>query len=225
MATHARRFKDEAYGHLAQVGKALSAASRLELLDLLAQAPRSVAQLAEQASLSVANTSQHLKTLREAGLVSSERDGNHIIYRLAGTDVADFVVGMQRLAHHRLASLDAAERRFFADSGEEVDAGRLQARVDEGRVTLLDVRPREEFDAGHIDGAVSVPIDELSERLDELPRDRRVVVYCRGRYCTFAARGVALLERHGFEAVRLREGYPDWRRQQTLQAGGEASHV
>ncbi|QDG53027.1 metalloregulator ArsR/SmtB family transcription factor [Persicimonas caeni] len=211
MPTTARNFKNTVYGHLARVGKALSTGSRLELLDLLAQAPKTVAELAEGASLSVPNTSQHLRTLREVGLVTSERDGNHVIYRLAGPDVADFVSSMQQLATRRLADLEAAERSFFADSGEEVSADKLREWMRGGAVELVDVRPREEFDAGHIDGAVSVPIDELEGRVEELPRDRNIVVYCRGPYCTYAARGVELLQQKGFEALRLREGYPDWR--------------
>jgi rhodanese-related sulfurtransferase/DNA-binding transcriptional ArsR family regulator len=212
MSDPTREFKDRAYEQLARVGKSVSSPRRIELLDLLAQAPRAVAELAEEASLSVANTSQHLQTLREARLVETERRGNHVIYRLASGDVSDFVVALRRLAEERLAELHATESDFFdAFDDEAVQADQIWERIANGEVTVVDVRPEREFEAGHIQGALSIPVDELEARLGELPADRDVVVYCRGPFCTFAPDAVELLEEHGFNALRLREGYADWR--------------
>ena len=215
MSDAKRQFKDRVYTQLAKVGKSVSSSRRIELLDLLSQAPRSVADLAEEASLSVANTSQHLQTLKEAKLVETEREGNRIIYRLSGPEVADFVVSLRRMAEARHADLEAAEREFFADiPGPELEEGdELWGRIEDGEVRVLDVRPEQEYEAGHIPGAVSMPVDQLEERLQEVgPDEEPIIVYCRGPYCTFAAEAVEELRAHGIEAVRLREGYSGWRR-------------
>lgn len=207
-----RNFKDRVYSQLARVGKSVSSPRRIELLELLTQAPRSVAELAEATDMSVANTSQHLQTLREARLVETERDGNKVIYDLASEEVAEFFVSLRNLAEQRLAELDAAATEYFADSpGGEVDADEVWKRIEEGEVTVVDVRPEDEYESGHIEGAISIPIDDFEEHVDKLTDDDEVVVYCRGPYCTMAANAVETLDRHGIEAVRLREGYPDWK--------------
>lgn len=207
-----REFKDRVYRQLARVGKSVSSPRRIELLDLLTQAPRSVAELAEATDMSVANTSQHLQTLREARLVETERDGNRVIYHLASAEVAAFFVSLRNLAEDRLAELDAAATEYFADSpGGEVDADDIWNKIQQGEVTVVDVRPEDEYESGHIEGAISIPIDEFEEHVDELTDEDDVVVYCRGPYCTMAADAVETLDRHGIEAVRLRQGYPGWR--------------
>lgn len=209
-----REFKDRVYRQLARVGKSVSSPRRIELLDLLTQAPHSVAELAEATDMSVANTSQHLQTLREARLVETERDGNQVIYHVASEEVAAFFVHLRNLAEDRLAELDAAATEYFADSpGGEVDAQEIWSGIEEGELTVVDVRPEDEYESGHIEGAISIPIDEFEEHVDRLQDDEQVVVYCRGPYCTMAADAVETLDRHGVEAVRLREGYPDWRLQ------------
>lgn len=205
--------KDGVYGQLARIGKALAAPKRIELLDLLAQGPRTVEALAIEAALSVANASQHLRHLRAAHLVSSEKRGLYVEYRLADVAVGRFVVALRTLATSQLAEVDALVRAFFEARGalESVDAEALAARVRRGEVTVLDVRPAEEFRAGHIPGALSVPVPELKARLKSLPADRPVVAYCRGPYCVMAAEAVALLRKKGFEAHRLELGVGDWR--------------
>ena len=208
-----RTEKSALYEQLARVGKAVSAPARLELLDLLAQAPRTVEALAGLTRLSVANTSQHLQVLRAAGLVESSKDGLYVTYRLASNDVAEFSVRLRRLAEARLAELDRVKDQFFATSADldAVSGKQLLERMRRGEVVLLDVRPAEEYAAGHIRGAVSIPHDELKRRLDELPKDRRVIAYCRGPYCVFAANAVKLLRRRGFAASRIEDGVAEWR--------------
>ena len=201
------------YDHVARVGKAVSAPRRLELLDLLGQAPRTVEALATASGMSVANTSQHLQVLRVAGLVTSSRDGLYVTYRLASDDVADFFMTLRRLAESHLADLELVKARFFA-SADDLDAltsKQLLARIQRGEVVLLDVRPAEEFAAAHIDGALSIPHDELKRRIGELSKRRRVVAYCRGPYCVFAADAVRLLRRRGFDATRIEDGVVEWR--------------
>lgn len=211
MSNTNRRFKEKAYEQLGRVGKAVSSPRRIELLELLSQAPRSVAELAELADMSVANASQHLQTLREARLVDSKRDGNHVIYGLAGPEVASFVVALRSLAEARLVELRAVESDYLDEADvDSVDAEQVWERIDNGEAAVVDVRPQREFEAGHIDGAISMPLDEVNTRLDELPDNRQVVVYCRGPFCTLAADAVRLLRKEGFDAVRLRDSYADW---------------
>jgi rhodanese-related sulfurtransferase len=208
-----RRHKDALYEQLARVGKALAAPRRLELLDLLAQAPRTVEALAEQTAMSVANTSQHLQVLRGAGLLESEKEGLFVTYRLASSDVADFCLRLRVLAERRLAEMERVKRQFFA-TDEKIDAvgGKdLLDRVRRGQAVLLDVRPTEEFDAAHISGAISIPHDELKRRLGELPKRREIVAYCRGPYCVFAIEAVKLLRARGFKAGRIEDGVAEWR--------------
>lgn len=226
MTTTHRRHKDALYEQLARVSKALASPKRLELLDLLAQAPRTVEQLAVAAELSVANASQHLKLLREARLVESSRRGLHVVCRLADDDVARFLVGMRGLAEAHLAELPAAVRRVLGGRhpAEPVDGPELLARARRGEVMVLDVRPAEEFRAGHVPGARSIPLPELLARLGELPSGVTVVAYCRGPYCVYAADAVELLQRHGYAATRMDQGVPEWRSQGwPIEACEEAS--
>jgi rhodanese-related sulfurtransferase/DNA-binding transcriptional ArsR family regulator len=201
------------YEQVARVGKALGAPRRLEILDLLGQAPRTVEALATASGMSVANTSQHLQILRVAGLVASSRDGLFVTYRLASDDVAEFSTTLRRLAESHLADLERLKARFFtsADDLDALTSKQLLARVQRGEVVLLDVRPAEEYAAAHIHGAVSIPHDELERRIGELSKHRRVVAYCRGPYCVFAADAVKLLRRRGFKAKRIEDGVVEWR--------------
>ncbi|MBL8975324.1 MAG: metalloregulator ArsR/SmtB family transcription factor [Myxococcales bacterium] len=208
-----RRHKDALYEQLARVSKALASPKRLELLDLLSQAPRTVEDLAEAAELSVANASQHLKLLREARLVESSRRGLYVVCRLADDDVARFLVSLRGLAETRLAELPAAVRRVLGGRrpAEPVDGPELLARAGRGEVIVLDVRPPEEYRAGHIPGARSIPLPELQSRLGELPPGVTLVAYCRGPYCVYAADAVELLQRHGYDATRMDQGVAEWR--------------
>jgi len=208
-----RVFKDRVYEQLARIGKAVASPQRLELLDLLGQGPRTVENLAQEAHLTVANTSRHLQVLRGARLIEAEKEGVFVRYRVADEAVVDFFRSLRILAASRLAELDQITRQFFKDRDtlEPVDRKALLARARKGLVTVLDVRPTEEYRAGHIAGAISLPLHQLKDRLAELPRDQDIVAYCRGPYCVLAAQAVALLQEHGFRAVRLEDGVADWR--------------
>jgi len=210
--TPARRFKDTVFEQLARIGKAVSSPKRLELLDVLAQAPRTVEVLAVQAGLPVANASQHLQVLRAARLVEAEKEGLYVRYRLAD-GVEQLYLALRGLGEARYAEIEAAYRSFLTGLGamERVDAEGLLARAQSGEVTVLDVRPAEEFAAGHLRFARSVPLRELRARLAELPRDREVVAYCRGPYCVLAVEAVRMLREEGFVAHRLDQGPPGWR--------------
>jgi len=209
----ARRFKDTVFTLQAQTGKAVASPRRLELLDLLAQGPRTVEALARETSQSIANTSQHLQVLRGARLVETEKRGLYVTYRLAGEEVTRFCLALRQLAESRTDELELAAKGFLEKRGqvEPVDQEALLARVRRGEVTLLDVRPDEEYQAGHLPGALSVPLAELEHRLSELPRRREVVAYCRGPYCVLAIEAVSRLRDRGFRALRLEAGVPDWR--------------
>jgi rhodanese-related sulfurtransferase len=213
MTTPHRRFKDAIYEQFARLGKALSAPKRLELVDLLCQGPRTVEALAGQAALSVANASQHLQVLRAARLVDGEKKGLFVEYRLADDEVCRFFLALRGLAEARLAEGDQVTREYFERRGamEAVAGDELLRRVRAGEVTVLDVRPPEEYRAGHIPGALSIPVGELEARLEELPRKREVVAYCRGPYCVMAVEAVALLRSKGFKAHRMEQGVVDWR--------------
>jgi len=207
-----RQFKNEVYEVFAGVGKALSNGHRLEIVDLLSQADRSVEHLSILAGMSVANTSQHLQVLRRAGLVAVRRDGNRSVYRLADGSVSSLWRALRRCGETQLPAIDHVVSTYLQDR-EPVDAigvTELHEQLDEGAVVLLDVRPGEEFDAGHIAGARSIPIDELENRIDELPRDREVVAYCRGRYCVYSDEAVVMLRQQGFRARRFEMGVLDW---------------
>ena len=191
----------------------MSAPKRLELLDLLCQGPRTVEALAGQAAISVANASQHLQILRAARLVEAEKKGLFVEYRLADEQVCRFFHSLRGLAEMRLAEVEQVTRAYLTERGamEPVQSDELLRRVREGAVTVLDVRPVEEYRAGHIPGALSVPVPDLKKRLAELPRTREIVAYCRGPYCVMAIEAVELLRKKGFRAHRMEHGVVDWR--------------
>lgn len=207
-----RRFKDDVFEQFARIGKAVASPKRLELLDILCQGPRTVEVLADHAGLSVANASQHLQVLRAARLIEAEKSGLFVTYRLA-EGVEGFYLGIRNLAEARLAEVEATTRAYLEERGamESVDSEELLQRALSGDVTVLDVRPPEEYRAGHLPNARSVPLSELRARLGELPKDREVVAYCRGPYCVLAIEAVRVLREQGFTAVRLDTGPPDWR--------------
>ena len=213
MAGSQRQFKDDVYEQIARISKATAAPKRLELLDLLSQGPRTVEVLADLAGITVGNASQHLKILRAARLVDAQKQGLYVEYRLAHEEVADFFVGLRTLAQSRLAEVERMAREYFERRNglEAVERGELVRRVRSGEVTVLDVRPVEEYLAGHIPGARSIPLTELAARLQEVPKDREVVAYCRGPYCVMAVEAVDLLRRKGFTAHRMEQGVADWR--------------
>jgi rhodanese-related sulfurtransferase len=213
MTTPHRRFKDAIYEQFARVGKALAAPKRLELVDLLCQAPRNVEALAEQAAISVANASQHLQILRAARLVEAEKKGLFVEYRLADEKVCRFFQSLRGLAESRLAEVERVARAYLEERGalEAVPGEELLRRAKSGEVTVLDVRPPEEYRAGHIPGALSVPLPELKKRLTDLPKNREIVAYCRGPYCVLAIEAVELLKKKGFRAHRIEQGVADWR--------------
>lgn len=218
-----RVFKDRVYEQLARIGKSVASPQRLELLDLLSQGPRTVENLAQEAHQTVANTSRHLQILRTARLIEAEKEGVFVRYRVADDAVVDFFRSLRLLAASRLAELDQITRHFFKnrDTLEPVDRKVLLARVRKGLITVLDVRPTEEYRSGHIAGAISLPLHELQERLAELPRDQDIVAYCRGPYCVLAAQAVELLRERGFRVVRLEDGVSDWRAHGLPVAVGE----
>lgn len=210
--TRARKTKSVLYAGMAAAVKAMANAHRLELLDLLGQAPRTVDVLAGLTGLSIANASQHLQVLRVAGLVMSERRGSFVSYRLAGSDVADTLVALRALAHARSAKLENIANELHGGEGVvEVDRGDLLKRVLRGDVVLVDVRPAEEFASAHLPRAVSVPLKELKARLAELPVNKTVVAYCRGPYCVFAKDAVDVLRAAGINAQALSDGVAEWR--------------
>lgn len=212
-----RQRKTELFDALARVGKALGSGTRLELLDLLAQGPRSVADLAGTARLGLTTASAHLQTLKHAGLVVGDRDGTTIRYRLADTDVAALYVQLRTVAATHLPDVAAARDRYLGPptpddpAREQVGRDELLRRARAGEIVVLDVRPTAEYRAGHIPGAVCIPVDELADRLDELPADTEVVAYCRGAYCVFAHDAVRLLTARGRRARRLVDGMLEWR--------------
>lgn len=214
MATDAHRdFKNRLYGQFARIGKALSSPHRLELLELLAQGERTVESLAAETGLSLANTSQHLQTLRQAALVETRKEGLYVHYRLGDLAVCDLCRSIRTVAEHRLAELERLVREHFGDrsAGEPVPMDELMRRARSQEVVILDTRPPNEYAAGHIAGAISVPVDELQRRLRELPKEHEYVAYCRGPYCVYADRAVEILRSKGRRARRLLEGFPEWK--------------
>ncbi|MDP1716697.1 MAG: metalloregulator ArsR/SmtB family transcription factor [Burkholderiales bacterium] len=206
-------FKQDVYAQLARVGKALSSGNRLELLEFVAQGPRSVEELATMTRLSVANASKHLQELRRSGLVQARKEGLRVYYEVAGADVVTLIAALGRVAETRLAELEQILRTYIVarDDLEPVPAAELMERVRLGLVTVLDVRPPEEFTAGHLPGAVNVPVDGLARRLKKLPKTREVIAYCRGPYCLLSVDAVALLRTKGYKARRLEDGFPEWK--------------
>ena len=208
-----REFKDPLYAQFALVGHAVASPKRIELLDLLSQGEKTVEQLAEQSATAVKNTSAHLRVLRQARLVETRRGGTYVYYRLGGDDVFRFLRDLQALGRSRLADVERVAHLYIdgRDELEPVTLEELRRRLRENDVTLIDVRPQEEYRAGHIPGAMSIPVAQLKRRLAEIPKDREVVAYCRGPYCVYSVDAVEVLRKHGYRARRAGEGLPDWR--------------
>jgi rhodanese-related sulfurtransferase len=212
--TRTRAAKDDLYDAFASVAKALGSGRRAEIVDLLAQGERSVEEVATEIDQSVANTSHHLRSLATAGLLQSRRDGQRIIYRLTSDRVAELWAALRDVAATHVADIDVLADAYLGarDEIEDVTIDELADRLERGRAVVIDVRPTLEYDAGHIPGARSVPIDELDGSLDALPRSREIIAYCRGPYCVYADDAVRLLRDRGFTARRLDTGYPEWER-------------
>jgi len=208
-------FKHDLFSQFARVAKAMSNGYRLELLEFLAQGERSVDALAQVSGLTVANTSQHLQQLRQAGLVSNRKAGQKVYYQLSGADVSALFGSLREVAERHLADVDRLVNDYLKvkDSLEPIAAARLLERVRDGLVTVLDVRPPEEYDAGHLPGAINIPLKDLEKRLGELDRTREIVAYCRGPHCILAFDAVARLRHEGVNAWRLDGGLPEWRLQ------------
>jgi rhodanese-related sulfurtransferase len=207
----ARRRKDALFEAIALMGKAFASARRLELLDLLAQAPRTVDQLAHASEQSMANTSQHLQALHAAGMVTRAREGTSVRYSLAGDEALSLWLALRQASVTQLAEVERAARDYLGEDVEAIGRDELIARLGRGEIVLVDVRPPEEYAAGHIEGARSIPLDELEHRLAELPADREIVAYCRGPFCAYAHDAVRRLRAAGRPARRLEEGWPEWR--------------
>jgi rhodanese-related sulfurtransferase/biotin operon repressor len=220
-----RPFKNRIYPQFARVGSALASEKRLELLDVLAQAPRHVEALANETDMSVANVSQHLQTLRNARLVDVERIGTKVLYRLAGEDVLRLWLALRSVAEVQLTDVRHIVREYAVEgiNGTPLARDAVEDLIRRGDALVLDVRPGIEYEHGHLPGAVSIPIDDLPGRLHELPRDRPIITYCRGAYCLFADEAVALLQRHGYEAFRLEGGWPEWRIEHRPVASAEVA--
>ena len=219
--------KTAIYEQIARIGQATASPNRLELLDLLSQGPRTVEALARQTGQSVATTSHHLQVLRRARLVDGDKAGLYVTYRLADPQVGDFFLELRQLAESRLAEVQQVTRRYLEQRGalEPVDNEELVRRVRAGEVTVIDVRPREEYVAGHIPGAISVPLADLPKRLRDLRKRHDIVAYCRGPYCVMSLDAVDLLRRKGFRAQRLEHGVVEWRAQGWRVDTGEDRHT
>jgi rhodanese-related sulfurtransferase/DNA-binding transcriptional ArsR family regulator len=205
--------KTALYEQFARIGAALAAPKRLELVDLLSQGEKTVEALARDSGTPVKNTSAHLRILRGARLVDTRRDGTFVYYRLATDGVFRLVRDLQALGQERLAEVEQAARDYLGarDEMEPVSLTELRRRLGKGDVTLIDVRPEAEYRAGHIPGALSIPVDQLGRRYREIPKRREVIAYCRGPYCVYSADAVKLLRKRGYRARRMEEGLPDWR--------------
>jgi rhodanese-related sulfurtransferase len=206
-------FKGDLFEQFARIGKALSSGKRLEMLEFLAQGERSVESLAQMTGLSVANTSQHLQQLRQAGLVSARKEGLYVFCRLAGDDIVRLLAALREVGQEHLAEVDKLVKLYLdsTDSLEPVSVKELVQRAKKGLVTVIDVRPPEEYAAGHIRGAINVPLTDLKKRLNEIQSDREIVAYCRGPYCLMAFEAVAELRKKGRRARRLEDGFPEWK--------------
>jgi rhodanese-related sulfurtransferase len=207
-----REFKDKVYNELAKITRAMANAHRLEIIELLAQGDYSVEQLSLQTDLSIANASQHLQVLKAAQLVEVTRDGNFIYYRLANNNVFKAWKALRELGVERIASIEKLVKNFrqSRSKGDSLSIDQLRKKLKDGKITILDVRPEQEFNAGHIANAISIPIDQLQTRLKELPKRHEIIAYCRGPFCVYADEAVALLQKAGYKATRLEEGFPDW---------------
>ena len=208
-----REFKGALYEQFARLGHAVSSPKRLEMLDLLSQGEKTVEALAEQTETPLKNTSAHLRALRLARLVETRRQGTYIYYRLADDAVIRFLQSLQALGRSRLAEVEQITSLYLQrrDQLQPVSLTELRRLVRSGEVTVIDVRPREEYEAGHIPGALSVPVSELPRRLEEIPKSREVIAYCRGPYCVYSVDAVGILRKHGYSARRAADGLPGWR--------------
>jgi rhodanese-related sulfurtransferase/DNA-binding transcriptional ArsR family regulator len=208
-----RAFKSGLYQQFARIGKALAAPARVEMMELLAQRPRTVESLAEELGLTMANASAHLQVLRGARLVESRKEGLYVHYRLADDSVLQLLQSVRKTAESRLAEVDRLVQTFFGDRSNvnAIGFGELRARMKTGDAILIDVRPIEEYEASHIAGALSIPYEQLEGRLREIPKDKDVVAYCRGPYCVFADQAVALLKAKRRKGLRLAGGLPEWK--------------
>jgi rhodanese-related sulfurtransferase/DNA-binding transcriptional ArsR family regulator len=205
--------KERLYKAIGRVAAALASAGRLQILEFVAQGERSVETLAAMSGLSVANTSKHLQALRQAGLVNARKEGLRVFYSIAGDDVSALLGSLRDVAEHRTADVDRLLRDWLAhrDVLEPVPAREVLARLKSGLVTVLDVRPEEEYAAGHLPGAINVPVEKLEGLLSKLPKRKEVVAYCRGPYCLMSFEAVETLRKRGFKAKRLKDGFPEWR--------------
>lgn len=208
-----REFKDALYTQFARIGHALASPTRIELLDLLGQGEKTVETLAAHSETPLKNTSAHLRVLRQARLVETRRDGTYVYYRLTDDDVVRLLKTLEALGQTRLVEVQQVIQQYLdgRDQLEPVTFKELRHLMRDGSVTVVDVRPTDEYQAGHIPGALSVPVPELKRRLSEIPKSREVIAYCRGRYCVYSLEAVTLLRKHGFRARRLQQGLPDWR--------------
>jgi rhodanese-related sulfurtransferase/predicted transcriptional regulator len=211
-----RQFKDKVYSELARITKSMANPHRMEIIELLAQGEFSVEQIADQTNLSIANASQHLQVLKNAQLVEINRQGNFIFYRLADINVFKAWKALRELGVERISSIEKVVKEFRKSKFdfETVTIDELIEKIDTGKVTILDVRPETEYKQGHIAHAISIPIEELSKRLTELPKRAEIIAYCRGPFCVYADEAVTLLTKAGYKANRLEEGFPDWKLQE-----------
>ena len=208
-----QNLKQQIYSQVARIGKVVCHGHRLELLEYLAQGERTVEALVKLTGLSVANTSQHLRVMRQSGLVEARKDGLYVYYSLADDEIVRLLSSMRKLAESHLADVDRLVRAYLTvkDELEPIPRRELLERARKGMVTVLDVRPPEEFASGHVPGAVNVPLKDLTKRLKELPQDQEIVAYCRGPHCVLAFEAVAKLREKGFQARRMEDGFPEWR--------------
>jgi rhodanese-related sulfurtransferase len=204
--------KQVVFGGLAELAKALASPFRIEIVEVLGQGERSVEGVAGRVGLSVANASQHLRLMRASGLLASRRDGKHVLYRLSDPAVVDLLSALGRLGERNQAEVRATMAGYFheRDGMEALSRAELSERIKDGLVTVLDVRPEDEFAAGRLPTAVNIPLRDLAKRLGDLPKDQEIVAYCRGAYCVLAFEAVALLREHGFKVRRLEDGFPEW---------------
>jgi rhodanese-related sulfurtransferase/DNA-binding transcriptional ArsR family regulator len=208
-----RAFKDKVFSELAKISGALSNPRRLEIIDLLSQGEKTVERIAVATGMSVANASQHLQVLKNGSLVEIKRQGNFIFYRLTNTQVAEIWKNLREFGIDRLSEIDKTVAEFRAEKQifESVTITQLLKKMDVENVILLDVRPLDEYTSGHISTSVCIPIDELADRMNELPKNQAIVAYCRGPFCVFADEAIYLLRENGFRAIRMEEGFPDWK--------------
>ncbi|KOP68325.1 ArsR family transcriptional regulator [Bacillus sp. FJAT-18019] len=218
-----RDFKDNLYKEFTRIGKCLSSPKRLEILEVLTQGPKSVEAISKVTSMSIANVSQHLQTLHHAKLVANKKRGNFVIYELADPAVLHFLDSLYRLSEKQLIEVQHIKKQFLDQLSdiEEVSLEELLSRMEAGEVTLIDVRPKDEFEAAHIPGAISMPIEELAEQLNSLPVKSKIVAYCRGPYCLMSVKAIELLKSRGLDAARFSMRVQDWDAITTMPTGEE----